>query len=104
MVAWPQFAEQFYNEKLIVKVLKIGVSVGVEVPVKWGEEDKAGILVKREDVKKALDELMEDGGEGEERRRRATELGEKAKKASEEGGSSHKNMTMLIQDVLELQS
>lgn len=104
MVAWPQFAEQFYNEKLIVKVLKIGVSVGVEVPVKWGEEDKAGILVKREDVKKALDELMEDGGEGEERRRRATELGEKAKKASEEGGSSHKNMTMLIQDVLEQQS
>lgn len=100
IVAWPQFAEQFYNEKLIVKVLKIGVSVGVEVPVKWGEEDKAGILVKRDAIKKAIDEVMDEGNEGEERRRRARELGEKAKKAIEEGGSSHENMTLLIQDIM----
>ncbi|KAL3536212.1 hypothetical protein ACH5RR_004673 [Cinchona calisaya] len=99
MVAWPQFAEQFYNEKLIVKVLKIGVTVGVEVPVKWGEEEKAGILVKRDAVKKALDELMDEGKAGQERRRRAGELGEKANKAIEEGGSSHQNLTLLIQDI-----
>ncbi|TXG58402.1 hypothetical protein EZV62_016231 [Acer yangbiense] len=30
MITWPMFAEQFFNEKLIVQVLKIGVRVGVE--------------------------------------------------------------------------
>ncbi|GFS40044.1 UDP-glycosyltransferase 73B4 [Actinidia rufa] len=29
MVTWPVFAEQFYNEKLVTEVLRVGVSVGV---------------------------------------------------------------------------
>ncbi|XP_047076255.1 UDP-glucose flavonoid 3-O-glucosyltransferase 7-like [Lolium rigidum] len=28
MVTWPRYADQFYNEKLVVEVLKVGVSVG----------------------------------------------------------------------------
>ncbi|XP_057462228.1 UDP-glycosyltransferase 73C4-like [Actinidia eriantha] len=101
MMTWPMFAEQFCNEKLVVQVLRIGVSVGVEVPMRWGEEEKAGVLVKKDTVKEAIDDLMDGGIEGEERRTRARQLGEMANRATEEAGSSHLNITMLIQDVME---
>ncbi|CAN4109574.1 unnamed protein product [Withania somnifera] len=103
MVTWPLFAEQFCNEKLVVQVLKIGVSLGVKVPVKWGDEENVGILVKKCDVKKALDKLMDEGKEGQVRRTKAKELGELAKRAFEEGGSSYVNLTSLIEDIIEQQ-
>ncbi|XP_050226981.1 UDP-glycosyltransferase 73D1-like [Mercurialis annua] len=101
MITWPLFAEQFFNEKLIVEILKIGVRVGVEVPVRWGEEEKVGVLVKKEEVEKAVKMLM-DGGEeqGEQRRKKACELGVMARNAMELGGSSHYNLSLLIQDVV----
>ncbi|KAI3791858.1 hypothetical protein L2E82_05722 [Cichorium intybus] len=99
MVTWPQFQEQFYNEKLVVQVLRIGVSVGAQNVVHWGEEEKSGVGVKREELRKAIEMVMEEGKEGEERRKRAKELGNLAHKAIEEGGSSHQNMTRLIQDI-----
>ena len=41
---------------------------------------------------------MEEGGEGERGVKKASELGDEAKKAVEEGGSSsHVNMTLMIQ-------
>lgn len=102
MICWPMFAEQFYNEKLIVQVLRIGVRVGVEVCVNWGDEEKLGVMVKREDIEKAVKKLMDEGdGEGEERRERARQVGKMAKRAVE-GGSSYLNMTLLIQHVMEL--
>ncbi|XVF76341.1 hypothetical protein PTKIN_Ptkin13bG0258700 [Pterospermum kingtungense] len=101
MITWPLFSEQFFNEKLIVEILKIGVRVGVEVPVRWGEEEKLGVLVKREQVEKAIDMLMNGGEEGEKRRTRARELAEVAIKAVENGGSSYFNMSLLVQDILE---
>ncbi|MED6203317.1 UDP-glycosyltransferase, partial [Stylosanthes scabra] len=33
MITWPLFADQFLNEKLVTHVLKVGVSLGVEVPM-----------------------------------------------------------------------
>ena len=54
MITWPLFADQFLNEKLVTQVLKIGVSVGMEVPMKFGEEEKTGVLVKKEDIKRAI--------------------------------------------------
>nr|UHH90521.1 UDP-glycosyltransferase [Nicotiana benthamiana] len=104
MVTWPLFAEQFCNEKLVVQVLKIGVSLGVKVPVKWGDEENVGVLVKKDDVKKALDKLMDEGEEGQVRRTKAKELGELAKKAFGEGGSSYVNLTSLIEDIIEQQN
>nr|BBK15460.1 UDP-glycosyltransferase [Polygala tenuifolia] len=100
MITWPLFADQFLNEKLVVRVLDIAVSLGVEKPMKWGEEEKIGILVNREDVRKAIQKLM---GEEEEnpRRKKAREFGEKARRAVEEGGSSHLNLTLLIQDIMQ---
>ncbi|XP_065857489.1 UDP-glycosyltransferase 73C3-like [Euphorbia lathyris] len=99
IVTCPLFAEQFYNERLVVDVLKIGVSVGVESAVTWGLEHKFGVVMKREDVRKAVEVVMEKGGEGDERRRRAREIGEVARNAIEEGGSSYFNVKMLIQFV-----
>ncbi|WMV52097.1 hypothetical protein MTR67_045482 [Solanum verrucosum] len=93
MITWPMFAEQFCNERLIVNVLKTGVM--------FGEEEKLGTQVSKDDIKKVIEEVMGEEMEGEMRRKRAKELGEKAKRAMEEEGSSHFNLTQLIQDVIE---
>ncbi|KAF5773159.1 putative trans-zeatin O-beta-D-glucosyltransferase [Helianthus annuus] len=82
MVTWPQFQEQFYNEKLVVQVLRTRVS-----------------FVKSEAFLKAIEMVMEEGKEGKERRKRAKELSKIANRAMEEGGSSHRNMTRLIEDI-----
>jgi UDP-glucosyl transferase 73C len=100
MLTWPLFGDQFMNEKLVVQVQKIGVRVGVEDPVKWGEEEKIGVLVEKEDVKAAIDMLMNEGEEREERRKRVRELGEMAKRAVADGGSSHVQITQLIKDII----
>ncbi|KAL3754034.1 hypothetical protein ACJRO7_001300 [Eucalyptus globulus] len=99
MVAWPLFAEQFYNERFIVKVLRTGVSVGVRAAIKWGEEGKAAVLVKREDVRKSVEEIMSGGREGEEMRKRATKLAEMAKRATGGGGSSYLEIKAFVEDV-----
>lgn len=105
MITWPVFAEQFCNEKFIVNVMKTGIRVGVEVPVLLGMDDpKAAVQVRSDDVKMAIDKLMDGGEEGAERRERARKLGEAAKSTVEEGGSSHLNMTQLIQDMLILKA
>ncbi|KAL7133503.1 hypothetical protein ABFS83_12G145100 [Erythranthe nasuta] len=96
MITWPMFAEQFYNEKFIVHVLKIGVRVGVEGGC------RKGLLVTWQRVKESIEELMNiEDGEGRERRRRAEKLGEMAKEALENGGSSYLNIDFLIQDVVQ---
>ncbi|XP_073155889.1 UDP-glycosyltransferase 73C4-like [Henckelia pumila] len=99
MITWPAFGDQFCNEKLVVHVIKTGVRVGVELPVLLGEEEKVGVLVKYDELRRVIDELMDGGEEGEERRNRARKLGEMAQRATEEGGSSFKNIELLVQDV-----
>ncbi|KAL5546025.1 hypothetical protein UlMin_005712 [Ulmus minor] len=100
MVTWPLFGDQFFNEKLLVNVLGVGVRVGVEKIVKWGDEEKIGVLVKKEEIKEAIEKLMS-GEQKEEMKKRVRKLCEKAKKAVEEGGSSHLNMTLFIQDIIQ---
>lgn len=102
MVTWPMFAEQFLNEKFIVEILKIGVRVGVNFPVRWGEENKVGVLVTKEMVRYAVHVLMVNDGEGDKRRRRAQALGTMVICAMEEGGSVHMNISALIKDISEL--
>ncbi|KAE8673026.1 choline/ethanolamine kinase family protein [Hibiscus syriacus] len=79
----------------------IGVGVGVEVPVRWGEEWKLGVLVKKEEIEESIDMLMNDREEGEERRMRNRQLAEMARKEVEDGGSSNLDMSFLAQDILE---
>lgn len=101
MVTWPFFADQFCNEKLVVQVLRIGVTIGAERPPSLADEERNGVPVKKEDVKKAINMLMDEGEERDERRRRAREYGETAKTAIEEGGSSYLNIKLLIKDILQ---
>ncbi|KAJ8754035.1 hypothetical protein K2173_001933 [Erythroxylum novogranatense] len=101
MVTWPIFAEQFYNEKLVVQLLDIGVRVGAEVVVHIGDEDKHGVLVKWKQIRDAIDEVMSQEKEGEKRRERAMKLSKMAKKAVEAGGSSHLNINLLIDDIMQ---
>ncbi|KAL0847914.1 hypothetical protein Bca101_021161 [Brassica carinata] len=101
LLTWPLFAEQFFNEKLVVKILKAGLKIGVEKFMQYGKEEEIGVMVNKESVRKAVDELMGDSEEAEERRRRVKELSDLSNKALEEGGSSHSNITMLIQDIKE---
>ncbi|KAK7396608.1 hypothetical protein VNO78_17734 [Psophocarpus tetragonolobus] len=101
MITWPLFADQFLNESLLVNVLKVGVKVGVEVPVRWGKEVEIGVLVKKEDVERAIAMLMYETTEREERRKRVREFAEMAKRAVEKGGSSYSNITSLIQDIMQ---
>ncbi|KAM7470644.1 hypothetical protein LguiA_008827 [Lonicera macranthoides] len=98
MVTWPLVAEQFYNEKLVTEVLRIGVSVGVK---EWRLVPSAEI--KREVVERAVKRITV-GEEGEEMRRRAKELKEKAKQAIEDGGSSYNDLTALIEELSPLKS
>ncbi|KAK7392512.1 hypothetical protein VNO78_20953 [Psophocarpus tetragonolobus] len=100
MVTWPLFGDQFFNEKLIVQILRVGVKIGIQVPLKWGEEEKVQ-LVKKEDIGRAINELMDETRESEEMSERVQELAEMAKRAVEEGGSSHSNVTLFIQDIIQ---
>ncbi|KAK9921074.1 hypothetical protein M0R45_029603 [Rubus argutus] len=100
LITWPLFGDQFLNEKLVEQILKIAVRVGVEYPMKWGEEENIGVLVKKENVMEAIDKLM-DGEESQARRDRARELAKMAKRAVQEGGSSQLNIELLIQDIMQ---
>ncbi|XP_042476970.1 UDP-glycosyltransferase 73C12-like [Macadamia integrifolia] len=100
MITWPMFADQFYNEKLIVQILGIGIRVGVDVPCNMGEGEKLGVYVKRQEVENAIRMLMDGGEEGELVRKKAREIGEIANRAVEEGGSSHLNIRLFIQDIM----
>ncbi|XP_059652917.1 scopoletin glucosyltransferase-like [Cornus florida] len=93
MVTAPFFADQFFNEKLVTEILKIGVCVGSQ---QWKRVAIDG--VKREAIEKAVKEIMA-GEEAEERRRRARTLKEMAWKAVEEGGSSYTDLNALIKEV-----
>ena len=52
------------------------------------------------EFKRAIDQLMDEREAGQERRKRANELGEMAKMAIDQG-SSHLNMKFLIQEVMQ---
>ncbi|XP_045800468.1 soyasapogenol B glucuronide galactosyltransferase-like [Trifolium pratense] len=97
LATWPLFAEQFYNERLLVDVLKIGVAVGAKEWRNWNEFGDD--VVKREDIGKAICLLMGSGEECLEMRRRAKALSCAAKKAIEFGGSSHTKLKELIEDL-----
>ncbi|XP_043699795.1 UDP-glycosyltransferase 73C25-like [Telopea speciosissima] len=100
MITWPMFADQFYNEKLIVQILGIGVRVGVDIPCPMMEGEKVGVYVKGEEIEKAIGLLMDGGEEAEVIKKKARELGEMANRAVEEGGSSHLNISLFIQDIM----
>ncbi|KAK7343357.1 hypothetical protein VNO77_12027 [Canavalia gladiata] len=100
MVTWPLFSEQFFNEKLLVDVLGIGVPVGSKKWSNWNEYENE--IVKREDIAKAIDLLMCGGEENAEMRRKVKALSDAAKKAIQPGGSSYNSLKDLIEELKSL--
>ncbi|XP_078439144.1 scopoletin glucosyltransferase-like [Wolffia australiana] len=101
VVTWPMFADQFFNERLLVDVLKIGLQVGV---TKYTLREEERELVKAEEIAAAVGRLMGLGEEAEERRRRTRGLREAARRAVEEGGSSRKDLGRLVRAISSRQS
>ncbi|XP_030525157.1 scopoletin glucosyltransferase-like [Rhodamnia argentea] len=93
MATWPIFAEQFYNEKLVTEVLRIGVGVGAR---RWAR--LVGDFVGKEAVERAAKEIMV-GERAGEMRGRARSFGAMAKRTVEEGGSSHNDLGDLIEEL-----
>jgi UDP-glucosyl transferase 73C len=101
MVTWPLFADQFLNETLAVQILKVGVKIGVENPMKWGEEEESSVLIKKEAIISGIERLMDESSESEERIKKIRELANLAKKAVEKDGSSYTNVSLFIQDIIQ---
>ncbi|KAI4295677.1 hypothetical protein L6164_035694 [Bauhinia variegata] len=93
MVTWPVAAEQFYNEKLLTEVLKIGVPVGVK---KWAR--MVGDYINWQAIERAVNRIMK-GEEAEEMRNRAKELSQMARRAVEKGESSYSDLTAFIEEL-----
>ncbi|KAM3393386.1 hypothetical protein ACQJBY_014202 [Aegilops geniculata] len=95
MVTWPRYADQFHNEKLVVEVLGVGVSVGVEDYATWMETHWVitGQVIA-ESIKKVMGE-----GYGDAMRKKAKELGVMACKAVEKGGSSYDDAGKLMEEL-----
>lgn len=95
MITMPGFGDQYYNEKLITEVHGFGVEVGAK---EWSLSpyDAKNKVVGRERIEKAVKRLMDDEEEATRIRSKAKEMQEKAWKAVQEGGSSHKSLTALI--------
>ncbi|XP_051114261.1 UDP-glycosyltransferase 73E1-like [Andrographis paniculata] len=100
MVTWPVLGEQFLNERFVVDVVRTGVRVGVEKPVGMGHEEEVGVQVDMHVIKGAIEDVMDGGDYGKERRRRAAELAAMANAAVASGGSSCRNLTRFVRDVL----
>nr|UHB15562.1 UDP-glycosyltransferase [Paris polyphylla] len=96
MATWPLYAEQFYNERLLVEVLEVGVAVGIEKCIMLPEDRP---VVGAASVERAVGRLMGGGEETERRRQRAREFGDMAKAAVADGGSSFVEMGNLIKEL-----
>uniref|UniRef100_A0A0A9FA29 Glycosyltransferase n=1 Tax=Arundo donax TaxID=35708 RepID=A0A0A9FA29_ARUDO len=97
MVTWPRYADQFYNEKLVVELLKVGVGVG---STDYASKLEARRVIGGEVVAEAIGRVMSDGEEGEAIRNKAKELGEKARSAVEEDGSSYDDVGRLMDELM----
>ncbi|KAA8545841.1 hypothetical protein F0562_020708 [Nyssa sinensis] len=93
MVTWPVLGEQFYNEKLVTEILRIGIGVGAQE-----NTTRVASGIKREAIEKAVKRIMV-GVEAEEMRSRAMAFKDAAKKAVEEGGSSYSDLNALIEEL-----
>ncbi|XP_052150521.1 scopoletin glucosyltransferase-like [Oryza glaberrima] len=98
MVAWPRFTDQFYNEKLIVEILKVGVGVGAREFASF--IDHRSQVIAGEVIAEAIGRVMGEGEEGEAMRKKVKELSEKARSAVKEGGSSYDDAGRLLDELM----
>ncbi|CAM0947058.1 unnamed protein product [Alopecurus aequalis] len=92
MVTWPRYSDQFYNEKLVVEVLKVGVSVGAK---DYASPTDAHVVIGGEVIAGSIRRLMGYDGAW----RKAKELNVMARSAVEKGGSSYDDVGRLMDEL-----
>ncbi|XP_047314085.1 UDP-glycosyltransferase 73C4-like [Impatiens glandulifera] len=97
MITWPNGGEQFFNEKLVSQILGIGVSVGPKSLLSVFPSEQTEVQIKSETILEAIEKVMSGDHQGLQRRKLVRELAEAAKKSSEKGGSSHRNIALFLQ-------
>ncbi|VAH24547.1 unnamed protein product [Triticum turgidum subsp. durum] len=97
MVTWPRYADQFHNEKLVVEVLGVGVSVGAEDYATWMETHR---VITGQVIAESIRKVMKEEGDGDMIRKRAEELRDKARAAVEKGGSSYDDVGQLMEELI----
>ncbi|KAM0856074.1 hypothetical protein ACQ4PT_049362 [Festuca glaucescens] len=101
MVTWPRYADQFYNEKLIVDVLKVGVSVGAK---DYASCMETHVVISGEVIAGSITRLMGDSSESDSIRKKAEELRVKARTAVEKGGASYNDVGRLMDELMACRS
>ncbi|PIA40482.1 hypothetical protein AQUCO_02500293v1 [Aquilegia coerulea] len=91
LIAWPMMAEQHLNARMVVEELGVGIRV-------LARNGSVRGYVGSECIESMVIELME-GEKGKEVRKKVQEMGEFAKKAMDEGGSSWCTLDNLIQEM-----
>jgi hypothetical protein len=97
MVTWPRYADQFYNEKLVVEVLNVGVSVGAK---DYASAMEAHEVIAGEVIAESIGRLMGGSEEGDTIQKRAKGLCVEARRAVEKGGSSHSDVGRLVDELM----
>ena len=95
MVTWPRYADQFYNEKLVVEGLGVGVGVGAE---EYAPSVETHRVIAGEAIAESIRKVMKEG-DGVTIRKKAEELRDKARAAVEKGGSSYDDVGRLMDEL-----
>ncbi|XP_047312429.1 UDP-glycosyltransferase 90A1-like [Impatiens glandulifera] len=96
ILAWPMFSDQHLNARMVVEESKIGLRVETVNGSVRG-------FVNSKGLEKMVREMME-GEKGKEVRKKVSELGEAARMAMEEGGSSWNALNRLLHEVENISS
>ncbi|KAL6609705.1 hypothetical protein ACP70R_039674 [Stipagrostis hirtigluma subsp. patula] len=94
--------EQFITERFVTQILAIEDRLWPEGAGVRSTRYEEHELIPAKAVAQAVAKFMEPGGAGEEARKRVKELSVKAHAAMAEGGSSHRDLHRLIDDLTEV--
>ncbi|CAM0912947.1 unnamed protein product [Alopecurus aequalis] len=95
MVTWPRCNDQFFNEKLVVEMLKVGASVGARDYASAMENHQ---LIGAEVIAECIERVMD--SDGDTIRSNAKKLGVKARGAVENNGSSYRDIGRLMDELM----
>jgi UDP:flavonoid glycosyltransferase YjiC (YdhE family) len=97
MVTWPRYGDQFHNEKLVVEVLKVGVSVGAS---DYATAVETHEVIGGDVIAASIKRLMGDIEEGNAMGKKAQELAISARRGVEKGGSSFNDVGRLMDELM----
>ncbi|XP_008811620.2 scopoletin glucosyltransferase-like [Phoenix dactylifera] len=101
MLTWPLAFEQFINERLVVEVMGAGKRVWDGFRSTLAEER---VVVPGEAIGRTVSGFMEPGGEGARAKRRAREYAAMARAAVAEGGSAHRDLGGLVDELVAMKN